>query len=305
MNLPRLVLAAFLAATVCTPDRAAAPVQPKIDKQKFQEFLRYAEGYTEAVKFSIDDPVPSAYPGFWRVIVHVSLGERKAGDRLYYVTAEGQNFISGTLWELGKNPFADILAQLPTNAPSFGPADAKVSVVIFSDFQCPYCREFAKTVRDNIPKKYPNEVRVVFVDFPIDAIHPWARAASEAAHCLADQKPSAFWDFHDWIFEHQGEVNAGNLREKTLTIAKEQNIDASKVGSCIDSHATAGIVEEAVKQGRLLQVQQTPTEFVNGRLVGGAVPWKGLDSVIELELKRPKDIPGPSSGTYVGTVPGK
>ena len=161
MNLRRVALAILLAGAVCSSCISAASAQlPKFDKQKFQDFLRYAEAYTEGVKFAIDDPVPSAFPGFWRVLVHISLGDRKAGDRLYYVTADGQNFISGTVWELGKNPFADVLAQLPANAPSFGPADAKVSVVIFSDFQCPYCREFAKTVRDNIPKKYPNDVRV-------------------------------------------------------------------------------------------------------------------------------------------------
>jgi protein-disulfide isomerase len=147
-------------------------------------------------------------------------------------------------------------------------------------------------------------VRIVFEDFPIDAIHKWARAAAEAAHCLADQKPEAFWAFHDWIFEHQQEVNESNVREKALDVAKSQNLDLAKAGSCMDTHATAKIVETNVAAGRTLQVQQTPTIFVNGRSIPGAVSWSTLDTVIRMELNRPKNIPGPGTESCCSvTVP--
>ena len=267
--------------------------------------MRYIEGYTTEVKLTIDDPTPSAYPGYSRVVVHLRMREQAIGDRIYYVSSDGAQFFSGTLWDLSENPFLETLEHLPSDGPSFGPANAKVTMVVFSDFQCPYCREFAKTVRDNIPKKYPQDVRVQFEQFPIASMHPWSQAAAEASECVAEQKITAFWAFHDWIFEHQAEVNnsyqnqkatfAGYLRNQTLAITKEQNLDTGRVARCIDSHEKSSEVEESVRNARALQIQQTPTEFINGRMIAGAVPWNTLDAILQLELNRPKEIPGPPS----------
>jgi protein-disulfide isomerase len=272
---------------------AADTSAPKIDKAKLESYVRYIEAYTKDVKFVVDEPLPSAYQGYYRVMVHLTLGTQKVGDRVYY-TPDGRHFLAGSLWNFDQNPFADTLAHLPTDGPSFGAQNAKVTIVIFSDFQCPYCREYAKTIRSNLPQKYPNDVRVIFKDFPIPSIHPWAQAASEAGECLAREKPAAFWAFHDWVFDHQQEVNAGNIKEKTLAVAKEQGVDESKVGSCIDSRATQSEVEESMREGRELDVGQTPTTFMNGRTVPGAVPWNALNALVQFELNRPKDIPPPA-----------
>lgn len=281
-----VVLAALsLPAILCEPDTAA----PKIDKQKFETYVRYAEGFTSEVKIAIDDPVSSPFKGYYRVLVHLTAGTHRL-DRLYYVTQDGQEFVNGAIWKLNESPFIDTLEHLPTDGPSFGPSNAKVTVVVFSDFECPYCRELAKTLRDNIPQKYPSDVRVVFKDFPIDSIHKWARGASEAAHCLAIQKPAAFWAFHDWVFEHQQEVNETNLRDQVLAFAKQQNLDVLQVSSCMENHATAQEVSQNQKTGETLQISKTPTLFVNGRMLDGAVSWTVLDNVIKMELDRPKEI---------------
>jgi len=272
-------------AGAAVPDNAA----PKIDKQKFEAYVRYAEGFAPVVKITVDDPTPSPFKGYYRVLVHLSSGAQKL-DRLYYATADGEQVVAGNIWDLNRSPFLDTIQHLPTNGPSFGPANAKVTIVVFSDFECPYCRELAKTLRDNIPQKYPNDVRVVFEDFPIDAIHKWARAASEAAHCIAREKPEAFWAFHDWIFEHQQEVDAANLQDKVMAFAKQQNLDPAKISACIATHATASDVNASQQAGQELQISRTPTLFINGRMVPGAVPWEQLDTVIKMELNRPKEI---------------
>ncbi len=272
----------------CAPETPSAQA-PKIDKPKLETYIRYAEAYSPEVKIAIEDPAPSAFPGYFRILVHLSAGTHKL-DRVYYVSQNGGRFIHGSIWKLDQSPFLDTLEHLPTDGPSFGPSNAKVTVVVFSDFECPYCRELAKTVRDNIPQKYPNDVRVVFKDFPIDSIHKWARAAAEAAHCLGSQKPEAFWAFHDWIFEHQQEVNESNLRDQVLAFAKQQNLDVLRVSSCLESHATAQQVTENEQIGAALQISKTPTMFVNGRMVDGSVNWDTLNSIIQLELKRPKEI---------------
>jgi protein-disulfide isomerase len=272
----------------------AEPAPPKIDKARWETFLRYAEGYAPAVKFDIGDPTPSSIPGYFQVVVHLSNGDSKL-DRNYYVAADGNSIVNGTLWDLRQAPFADNLKKLPTDGDSFGPADAPVSIVLFSDFQCPFCSELAKTLRTELPKKYGAKVRVIFKDFPLTTRHPWARAAAESAHCLGDQKPLAFWAFHDWIFEHQNEVNPANLREKTLAIAKQQSLDEAKVASCLDNHSSAAEIDKSIALARELQVQQTPTFFVNGRTETGALPWDRLSSLLDFELNRPKEFAAPAA----------
>jgi protein-disulfide isomerase len=288
-RLASLALLFALSTGLPAAEPTAAPLPPKIDHAKWETFLRYAEGYIPAVKFDIDDPKPSFTPGFFDVTVHLSSGESKL-DRHYYVTADGQSIVSGTLWSLNNGPFAETLNHLPKDGYSFGPPDAPVTLVVFSDFQCPYCSQLAKTLRDELPKKYPDKVRVVFEDFPLSNIHPWARAAAESGRCIAEQKPAAFWAFHDWIFEHQKDVTAANLREKTMDIAKQQSLDPAKVAACLDTHAPAAQIDKSIDIGRLLQVQQTPTFYVNGRSETGALPWDRLSNLIEFELNRPKEF---------------
>jgi protein-disulfide isomerase len=269
---------------------------PQIDKAKLEAYLRYAEGFADNIHFAIDDPVASSLPNFYRVTVHLSRADGAKLDRTYMVTQDGREIVNGTIWDMTKSPFADKLAQIPENGYAFGPIDAKVKLVIFSDFECPYCREFAKTVRENIPKKYPKDVRVVFADFPLEVIHPWARAAAEASHCVGDQSADAFWEFHDWIFEHSEEIKPDNLKTKILGWAAERKLDTAKLESCMDSHAEAAAVTESENRGKVLMIRQTPTAFANGREISSALPWKDLDSVIQLELKRATEVASPGVG---------
>jgi protein-disulfide isomerase len=300
----RKIWAAALTLLAALASFAQAPVAPApaphVDKQALENYVRYAEGYSAAVQFAVDDPVPSAYPGFFRVLVHLSMtskGGTSKLDRSYYVTADGQHFISGSIWALNESPFKETLAQLPTGGFSFGPVDAKVTLVVFSDFECPFCQGFAKTLRENLAAKYPKDVRVVFKDFPIDSIHPWAHAAAEASHCFGRQKPDAFWTFHDWMFAHQKEITRDTLREKIMAQGKEQGLDEQKLGACLDTHAAAAEVDASLKAGEALQIRQTPTVFINGRVEPEAVPWAALDAIVQLELERPASIPGPAAGS--------
>ncbi len=269
----------------------ALSATPQIDKTKLEAYIRYAEGFMANVHFVIDDPVASPFPNFYRLAVHLSTDKGAKLDRVYFMTPDGQQIVNGSVWDLHKSPFEDTLAHLPHTGYSFGPTDAKVHLVVFSDFECPYCREFAKTVRTNIPQKYAKDVRVTFEDFPLESIHPWALAAAEASHCIGDENPDAFWAFHDWAFAHATEIKADNLRDKVLGWAKDQNLDTAKLQTCLDTHAKAEDVKQSENSGKLLGVQQTPTAFINGRSVSGAMNWAGLDSVIEVELKRPAGVP--------------
>lgn len=297
------IIAAVLLALGSLAQATPGNSPPKIDKAKLATYVRYSEAFTPAVNITVDDPVPSAYPGYYRVIVHVSLGQQTI-DRVYYVTLDGQHFINGVIWDLNENPFLDTLQQLPETGPSFGPADAKVTIVLFSDFECPFCRALAQTIRENVPKYYPHDVRVIFENFPLIK-HPWAKAAAEAGYCLSEQKTSAFWAYHDWIFAHQQQVTASSPPEKLIDsqaaeIAKQQGADPTKVSDCIETPAAALAVNRSMQLGQELGISQTPTFFVDGRMVAGSVDWATLNTLIQMELHRPAGIPGPKEKTPAG-----
>jgi len=279
-------------ATMCTTAAAqvrhtgsTASAAPKIDKPALTKYLRYAEGFTPQVQVTLDDPKPSPFPGFFELRVHLAANKNEA-VRTYYLTQDGQQIVTGPVFDLNKSPFIANLQELkPGGAPSFGPESAPVQIYIFSDFECPYCREEAKVLRQGIEKQHANDVRVIFKNFPLSSIHPWARTAAIAGACIAAQNGGAFWAYHDRIYEHQSEINPSNVREKVLEFAKSQPIDSQKLPACVDSSATASQVDKTIEEGRLLGIVQTPTLFVNGRMVAGALSAEQMNLLIQMELQ--------------------
>ena len=218
------------------------------------------------------------------VNVHASAGQASA-DFEYFVSKDGQKVVQGNLYDIGQNPFKPELDKLKTDLqPSFGTPGAPVVLVEFSDFECPVCKEEAKVLRDNLVSTYPKQVRFYFIEFPLDSIHPWARAAAVAGRCIFRQNANAFWDYHDWIFAHQEEINPGNVKDKILEWAKGKDIDILQLTRCMDKKETDAEVEKGVALGKSVNVGATPTLFVNGRRLVGRVDWPNLRGVIDYEI---------------------
>lgn len=290
------MLLALAVSWLAAPSGSAAPVAPpKIDKPALIKYLRYAEGFTPTVEISIDDPKPSVFPGFYDLTVHLKAGKNEA-LRSYYLTQDGERVISGSVFDLKKSPFAANLLQLKEEgAPATGPEKAPVQIYVFSDFQCPYCREEAKVLRQGVEKNHANDVRLIFKDFPLESIHPWARAASQSGHCIARQNVAAFWAFHDWIYDHQSEMKPDNVKDKALEFAKTQKLDPAKLSACMADPATAAYVDKTIAEGKRLGVQQTPTMFVNGRMLSGALSAEQMNMLIQMELEHRERLTASSS----------
>jgi protein-disulfide isomerase len=169
--------------------------------------------------------------------------------------------------------------------PAFGPADAPVTLVEFGDLQCPSCRAEAPVLRQLIPQFYANKVRVVFKDYPLESIHPWARAASIAGRCIFKQDPPAFWKFYDWDYENQDDITVENLKAKVLGWAAANKIAAAQLESCMDSKATDAEITRNVTEGKAAGVRGTPTVFVNG-VKSPSTQLPGLQQMIEKELAK-------------------
>ena len=152
-----------------------------MDKAALEKYLRHIELFRGEVNFKIDDPKPSkALPGFSEVAVHLSY-DGGARDYLYYVSADGKTIVKGDVYSMNQSPFQTNLDKLTTaDQPSLGPSNAPVTIVEFGDLQCPDCKMEAPVLHHEVPQAFPDKVRVVFKDFPLESIHPWARAAAIA-----------------------------------------------------------------------------------------------------------------------------
>ena len=124
---------------------------------------------------------------------------------------------------------------------------------------------------------YPKQVHLYYAEFPLP-MHPWAKPAAIAGRCVFRQNAEAFWDYHDWIFEHQQEITPENLKDKVLEFAKSKQIDTLQLSRCIDTHATEADIDKIRCHGSLLGVNQTPTLFVNGRQLARSLDWAELEN---------------------------
>jgi protein-disulfide isomerase len=171
------------------------------------------------------------------------------------------------------------------NQPAFGPPDAPVTIVEFGDLECPSCRAEAPVLRQLIPELYPGKVRVVFKDYPLESIHPWARAASIAGRCVFRQNKEAFWKFYDWDYQNQDDISVETLKAKVLGWARGSGINAAELERCMDSKATDAEVSANYDEGKVAGVTGTPNLFVNGRKSpSGQIP--GLQKMIDAELAK-------------------
>jgi protein-disulfide isomerase len=162
--------------------------------------------------------------------------------------------------------------------PAKGPATAPVTIVEFSDFQCPFCARLIPTL-DQVTAKYGDKVRVVFRQFPL-AMHAQAQKAAEASLCANEQ--GKFWELHDAMFKNQQQLAVENLKAKAV----ELGLNAESFNSCLDSGKFQGQVAEDMEAGTAAGVSGTPALFVNGRFINGAVPLEQITEVIDDELRR-------------------
>ncbi len=163
--------------------------------------------------------------------------------------------------------------------PAQGPATAPVTIVEFSDFECPYCSRVVPTL-ERVREAYGDKVRLVFRQFPLLAIHPNAQKAAEASLCAHDQ--DAFWKMHDTMFQEQKALGVEQLKQKAARLG----LEAETFNECLDSGKYAQQVMADLEAGSSVGVTGTPAMFINGRFLSGAQPFEEISRVIDDELAR-------------------
>ncbi len=169
--------------------------------------------------------------------------------------------------------------QVEAVGPSKGPADAPITLVEFSDFECPFCVRVLPTL-EQVQATYGDQVRIVYRQFPLNAIHPNAQLSAEASLCADAQ--GKFWEMHDAIFEARGKADADGLK----SMAGDLGLDSEVFAGCLDSREFRGQVAADLEAGRQAGVTGTPALFINGRFLSGAQPFGVVSRVIDDELTR-------------------
>lgn len=162
--------------------------------------------------------------------------------------------------------------------PALGPQNAPITIIEFSDFQCPFCKSFHDQTFSRLQKKYEGKIRFVYRDFPLSEIHPLAQGAAEAADCANEQ--GKFWEYHDMLFQYQPQLEATAL----MAYANKLNLDMKVFQACLESHKYKSEVEGDYAMAIGLGLTGTPTFFVNGRILVGAQPLEAFSAYIDAEL---------------------
>lgn len=168
-------------------------------------------------------------------------------------------------------------------APLRGAADAKVTIVEFSDFECPYCKQVTATIA-KLMDKYSGKIRLAYRDYPLENIHPLARRAAEAAQCARDG--GKFWEYHDLLFAQSPELAPDDLKR----YAAKVGLDTAKFDVCLASGAKSAAVQKDIDEGTALGIAGTPVFFINGRTLRGAQPIEAFTRIIDDELARTASV---------------
>jgi len=263
-----------------SPAAAVATVLPTEDT--VNSFLFQMFGYDATITWKVGEIRPSEVPGLAEVSVVITNAQGSNANRLL-VSSDGTHAITGEILPFGAKPFDDARAKLEkgVNGAAKGPAKAAVTIVEFSDMQCPHCAKAAPAI-DQLLAQEP-EARFVFQNFPLP-MHNWAEKAAEYVECVGRSSVGAaandaVWKFIQKTFDEQANITESNVDEKLKAIATASGADADEIAACAAKPDTKARIEASVALGKSVGVSGTPALFINGRNVPLGAPvdlWKKI-----------------------------
>jgi len=268
----------------------AAPLVPVVahaeEGSKIVEYFRKKANVPPNVPAKVVDLKDSKIKGAKEGFIELGTPPR-VQKQPFVVSTDGRYAIFGSIDDLTVNPYEEVMKKIDIKGrPTRGPKDAKVTIVEYSDFECPFCARGYNTI-EQVLKEYEGKVKFVFKDFPLTSIHPWAQPAAVAAECVYKQNADAYWKVYHYLFEHQREINAQNLKDKVIEAAGDK-VDKKQLGDCIDNQKTLATVKASQAEGETVGVNGTPAFFINGRLLSGAQPADRFKAIIDDELASAK-----------------
>jgi len=275
--------------------------------QRIEQQIRAHFKVPDAVTITLGVPKRSEFSGYDTLPVTFE-GPGQKNTYEFLLSKDGKKLLRLTDVDITPEAYAKTLAQRAvtrreqadlmkkinvTGRPWRGAASPKVIIVVYDDFQCPYCGVMYQTLFADAMKEYADRVRIVLKDFPLFEVHPWAKRATIDSNCLAEQSSEAYWDFADYVHAKQAEISGPNrdlnaafvrLDNAALDSGKKHKLDPNILQSCLKSQPEAQL-DASVKEADALGVSSTPTMFINGEKVSGALTDAELRLAIQAALR--------------------
>jgi protein-disulfide isomerase len=239
-------------------------------------------GYDPNAQYQVLGISNSEVPGVAKITVQV--GGPQAPPVDLYIMPDHEHAIAGQVLPYGADPFTPAKRKLDAQAkgPQMGVAQPRVTIVEFSDLQCPHCKR-AQPVIDKLVADTPG-ARLIFQPFPL-SMHDWASKAASIGECVAEQNPQGFWTYVKSVYDAQDQITPANAPQKLQELAKTAGADPARATTCAASQPVAKKIQDSIDLGLSLGVTGTPTVFINGRKVGGVadMPYEQLRKLTEFE----------------------
>ena len=269
------------AAAAATPQntqkKASLPTMEEVEASMKRSF-----GYDPGVTWQIYEIKESSIPGLAEVLVSMN----KQQPVHLFLAPGAQTAIAGQMIPFGPDPFAAARVNLRgAFGPSRGGQTPPIDIIEFSDLECPHCK-VAQPVLEKLYADFP-QVRFIFQQFPLPAsMHPWALKAAQYADCAGQMNKDGFWKYVDAIFENQGGIALATADDKLKELATANGYDAQKISTCAASPETDARIKKSQALGATLDINETPTVFINGRRVPGIanIPYDNLKQLVQFEI---------------------
>ena len=277
----RLFIAIFLALQLplaCAQQQTASSAQQGVPIEEISTYMRKAFNVPANVKINVSE-TPSEIPGLRAVKIEF-VSDRGSQSQEAWLTAQNR-LIVGRSFDLSADPYQKNwekidLADVPTTG---GKNEAKVTVVEYSDFQCPFCSRAHVTMK-GVVQDYSGQVKLVYKHLPLQ-MHNWAEDAAIASACVYKQNSDAFWQLSDYLFANQKTITKETLTEKVIEATKESKVDAEQLKQCIAARQTNPVVQANLAEAKKLGFSSTPSFVINGRTVVGALDASQFKQIID------------------------
>ncbi len=301
----------LLCALSCA--QSSAPAIPPDVADRVQRQVRAYFNIPPDVEIKLGTPAPSEFPNYELVPVTMSR-EGKVQKTEFLLSKDGKTLIRFTRIDLTKDIYADTMSKINVaGRPVRGNPDAKVTIVNFDDFECPFCARMHTTLMSQILPQYGDKVKIVYKDYPLLQIHPWAEHAANDANCLAKESGPAYWQLADYLHANQRVISGGQqnaqvadaeLDRLTLDFGKKNGADEARLQACIKTQSDA-TVKASMDEGDSLGVSATPTVFINGERLEGAMGADEVRAAINRQLLAAGVQPPPMPPPAMPATPAK
>lgn len=291
MFLKRLAIVLLMLCVGCSAQPNKSAAQADVN-ERIQRQVRAFFNIPPDVVITVGAPAPSEFANYDLVPVTMTRQD-KSQKADFLLSKDGKTLIRFTKLDLTKDPYVETMNQISlADRPVRGNPDAKVTIVNFDDFECPFCARMHTTLMSEILPQYKDKIKIVYKDYPLLQIHPWAQHAANDANCLAKENGTAYWQLADYLHANQHAINGSQqnlpasfaeIDRQTMDFGKENGADLPRLQACLKAQSDA-VVKASMAEGDKLGVSATPTVFINGERLEGAMDADEVKSALNRQL---------------------